>query len=206
MEFQPDSKAPSGEFLKFIKLFFNDNEEPISFQKRRKYLRINYGSITRIKSLQMLKSLDIHLYFAGLYNFFVDYLMKGIPSDVFKNEDIQPRISHFKVKGLSKSERLTIADELKNENLLIELLFKDFHRNRHDKFMNYCYDLTSFANDSYKKNDLSSKHAPLHQPLLDNIFVNDVNTLAIELPIWYPIDSDLFLTGHPDLIQYFNYC
>lgn len=200
----PISKYVSGDFIKFIKLFYS-KKIPIPFQKRIHYSKIISGNIIRVKHLEILRKLDIHLKFPSLFKFFKNYFDKGIPPEVFKNADIQPRISHFKIKGLSQKERIVIEEKLKRHNLIIEVLPKYSQKYSQNKFLSYCCNLISYTSTKfYKKKDLSSRFAPYHQPLLDNIFFNDTNTLAVEFPIWYPIDRDLYLTGHPDLTQFFD--
>lgn len=57
--------------------------------------------------------------------------------------------------------------------------------------------------EHYKKNRIGKK--PDHPPILAYIITNDYNTIAIESPVWKPIEnSNLFNIGHIDIILFIN--
>ncbi|TFF88099.1 MAG: hypothetical protein EU550_01925, partial [Promethearchaeota archaeon] len=111
----------------------------------------------------------------------------NIPNSIF-NSKTNPRISRFKIKGLNKAFLRSLGKRLIREGKIIELP-KD---NK----------LSLRANEVYlifKTNNMRKK--PGHGPILKNILIKDINSLAIELPVWIKT-KNTYLTGHIDLIQF----
>lgn len=149
--------------------------------------------------------------FPKLNEFLLGIINVGPPSNVFKNFDSQPRISKFRIKGISSKDREQIVRKLKIDGSLKEIFFKS--RNKIKKEIiksndinHLLYDLMGYAQPNlYKDEDLSTYSSlPTHEAITTKIVENYENCIGIEIPIWKLIGMELFLTGHPDILLIWN--
>lgn len=135
-----------------------------------------------------LKALETNrLAFKRLASFFKKVCEGSVvPNSIFNSNDF-PRVSQFKIKGLSRAYVRSLSKQLIRSGK-ITLLDKN---HKLPKAAQTVY-------NTYKVNNINRK--PGHDPVLKNILITDSDSLAIEVPIWKKFNEE-FITGHIDLIQ-----
>lgn len=127
----------------------------------------------------------------GFYNYLNDIAKEEYPRAIFMDKD-NPRASIFKLRGNSK-EPISLA--------VIKSFFQQVVRGSDSSFF-----LSRQAQEvfnEYNRNSIGKR--PDHNPILTSIILNDKRAIAIELPVWKPVNgTDLFFIGHVDLIFYIN--
>jgi len=109
-----------------------------------------------------------------------------IPNNLFNTAN-SPRVSQFKIKKIKHTYITSFSKKLIRNGLI----------NYFDSTSN----LPSYVEkvyETFRKNGI--KKVPGHEPVLKNILIKDMNSVAIEVPIWKTFERN-FITGHIDLIQ-----
>ena len=112
-----------------------------------------------------------------------------IPNNLF-NTINSPRVSQFKIKGIKHAFLSSFSKKLIRQGTISYL-------NSQSQLPSYVQNVYT----TYRKNGI--KRVPGHEPVLKNILIKDINSLAIEVPIWKEF-KERFITGHIDLIQIVN--
>jgi hypothetical protein len=112
-----------------------------------------------------------------------------IPNDLF-NSINSPRVSQFKIRGIKHAFLSSFSKKLIRKGMVQYL---------DSKSKLPCYVQKVYT--TYRKNGI--KRVPGHDPVLKNILIKDINSVAIEVPIWKRFE-ETFITGHIDLIQIVN--
>ncbi len=176
--------------IEYYKRYFIDWINNIQELKRRdfKHQSVTYPFRWKEECLNIINNNQLKL---GLYNFLNDLWRENFPRDIFMSND-NPRASMLKFYG-------SYDEHLKFE--YIEDFFKDELKAYDSSFFLCKYVQKVF--EHYKKNRIGKK--PDHPPILTYIITNDNNTIAIESPVWKPIEnSSLFNIGHIDIILFIN--
>ncbi len=174
----------------YYKRYFIDWVNTIQELKRKdfKHQSITYPFRWKEERLNIINNDQLKL---GLYNFLNDLWRENFPRDIFMSND-NPRASMLKFYG-------SYAEHLKFE--YIKDFFKDELKAYDSSFFLCKYVQKVF--EYYKKNRIGKK--PDHPPILAYVITNDNNTIAIESPVWKPIEnSNLFNIGHIDIILFIN--
>ncbi len=120
---------------------------------------------------------------------FFNLILKSssFPHNLFNSKSV-PRVSQFKIKGIKKAFLMSFSKKLIRAGKIIK-----FDSNaKLSKHVQNVY-------DNFKKSQINKK--PNHNPVLKNILIKDLNSLAIEVPIWNNSNKNN-ITGHIDLIQF----
>ena len=149
--------------------------------------------------------LKLLIKFPKLTSYLTKITTVGPSQKVFKNYDIQPRISKFRIKGIKSKDREQIVRKLKALGLIKEVFYKSCHKKKlkeNEEIYKILCDLMIYAQPNlYKNNDLSAYSLlPTHESITIKIVQNYKNCAGIEIPIWKPISKKLYLTGHPDIL------
>lgn len=145
--------------------------------------------------------------FHKLSNFLRNITNIGPPKNVFKNYDKQPRISKFRIKGISSKDREIFIRKLKSSGLIKEFFYKSRNKEninsvKDEEINQILYNLMLYVQPKFYKNENLSKYSslPTHEAITLKIAKTYENCIGIEIPIWKPIGLEFFLTGHPDLV------
>ncbi len=172
------------------KNYFIDWINNIQELKRKdfKHQSITYPFRWKEERLDIINDNQLRL---GLYSFLNDIWRENFPRDIFMSSD-NPRASMLKFYG-------SYEEHLKFDN--IEDFFKDELKTYDSSFF-LCKHVQKVF-EYYKRNRIGKR--PDHPPILAYIIKNNNNTIAIESPVWKPIEnSDLFNIGHIDIILFIN--
>ena len=112
-----------------------------------------------------------------------------IPNNLF-NSINSPRVSQFKIKGIKHALLSSFSKKLIRQGIIS-------YYDSSSKLPSYVQNVYN----TFRKNGI--KRAPGHEPVLKNILIKDLNSIAIEVPIWKRFEEK-FITGHIDLIQIVN--
>ena len=112
-----------------------------------------------------------------------------IPNSLF-NSINSPRVSQFKIRGIKYAFLSSFSKKLIRQGSISYL-------DSRTKLPSYVQNVYN----TFRKNGI--KRVPGHEPVLKNILIKDLNSIAIEVPIWKEF-KEIFITGHIDLIQIVN--
>jgi len=145
-----------------------------------------YSFNWNIENHKKLKSISDNQDIVKLWNLFERIGRGDIPNQLFNDYNL-PRVSQFKLSGISPK----ILGSFKKK------LIRQGKIKRLDETSKYPK-MAQSVFDNFRQNRLEEK--PNHEAVLKNILIKDVESLAIEVPIWKR-GQTCSLTGHIDLIQ-----
>ncbi len=131
-----------------------------------------------------------------LLNYFTDIESNKYPVSYFKSIT-SPRASQLHLVG-SRLEPIMLSTLIKFLNTLITYNKVNFYDSN--------YYLCKYAQDVF--NDYNRRKVgkiPDHPPILNHIFFNNNNFIAMETPIWKVAKSGDVFTGHMDLLLFENH-